>query len=101
MVSVCCRPRTERRIGARLRDVDRTARRRRSRRVRRPARRRARRHRADPPRRPRRCPHPPTGAPGELFLSAKTVEATLARVYRKLNIRSRAELTRVMSQSGR
>ncbi|KUI10278.1 LuxR family transcriptional regulator [Mycolicibacterium acapulense] len=38
---------------------------------------------------------------GELFLSAKTVEATLARVYRKLDIRSRAELTRVMGQSGR
>lgn len=28
----------------------------------------------------------------KLFISAKTVEATLARVYRKLNIRSRAEL---------
>ena len=27
-----------------------------------------------------------------LFISAKTVEATLARVYRKLDIRSRAEL---------
>jgi DNA-binding NarL/FixJ family response regulator len=29
-----------------------------------------------------------------LFISAKTVEATLARVYRKLGIRSRAELGR-------
>jgi DNA-binding CsgD family transcriptional regulator len=27
-----------------------------------------------------------------LFISPKTVEANLARVYRKLNIRSRAEL---------
>lgn len=35
---------------------------------------------------------------GELFLSAKTVEATLARVYRKLGIRSRAELGRVMGK---
>lgn len=33
---------------------------------------------------------------GELFLSAKTVESTLARVYRKLGIRSRAELRSVM-----
>jgi DNA-binding CsgD family transcriptional regulator/tetratricopeptide (TPR) repeat protein len=31
-----------------------------------------------------------------LFISAKTVEATLARVYRKLGIRSRAELGRHM-----
>lgn len=38
---------------------------------------------------------------GELFLSAKTVEATLARVYRKFGIRSRAELARVMGQPGR
>ncbi len=29
---------------------------------------------------------------GTLFISPKTVEANLARVYRKLNIRSRAEL---------
>jgi DNA-binding CsgD family transcriptional regulator len=29
-----------------------------------------------------------------LFISSKTVEATLARVYRKLGIRSRAELGR-------
>jgi DNA-binding NarL/FixJ family response regulator len=29
-----------------------------------------------------------------LFLSGKTVEANLSRVYRKLGIRSRAELTR-------
>lgn len=38
---------------------------------------------------------------GELLLSAKTVEATLARVYRKLGIHSRAELTRAMGQPGR
>ncbi len=31
---------------------------------------------------------------GALFISPKTVEATLARVYRKLGIRSRAELGR-------
>jgi DNA-binding CsgD family transcriptional regulator len=30
----------------------------------------------------------------KLYISAKTVEATLARVYRKLGIRSRAELGR-------
>jgi DNA-binding NarL/FixJ family response regulator len=30
-------------------------------------------------------------AAAKLFVSAKTVEATLARVYRKLGIRSRAE----------
>ncbi|MGV0873214.1 AAA family ATPase [Mycolicibacterium sp. XJ879] len=34
---------------------------------------------------------------GELSLSAKTVEATLARAYRKLGIHSRAELGRVMA----
>ena len=33
---------------------------------------------------------------GALFISAKTVEANLARVYRKLNIRSRAELGRLL-----
>ena len=33
-----------------------------------------------------------------LFISAKTVEANLARVYRKLGIHSRAELGRHMSQ---
>ena len=33
---------------------------------------------------------------GALFISPKTVEATLARVYRKLGIRSRAELGRRM-----
>ncbi len=32
-----------------------------------------------------------------LFISSKTVEATLARVYRKLGIRSRAELGRHMN----
>jgi DNA-binding CsgD family transcriptional regulator/tetratricopeptide (TPR) repeat protein len=35
-----------------------------------------------------------------LFISAKTVEATLARVYRKLGIRSRAELGRHVSTAG-
>jgi DNA-binding CsgD family transcriptional regulator len=35
----------------------------------------------------------------DLFVSAKTVEATLARVYRKLGIRSRAELGQVMDRS--
>jgi DNA-binding CsgD family transcriptional regulator len=33
-----------------------------------------------------------------LFISAKTVEANLARIYRKLEIRSRAELGRRMSE---
>ena len=37
---------------------------------------------------------------GVLFISAKTVEATLARVYRKLGIRSRAELGRHMDTIG-
>lgn len=36
-----------------------------------------------------------------LSLSAKTVEATLARAYRKLGIRSRAELGRVMAPTNR
>jgi DNA-binding NarL/FixJ family response regulator len=31
-----------------------------------------------------------------LFISPKTVEANLSRIYRKLNIRSRAELGRIM-----
>jgi DNA-binding CsgD family transcriptional regulator len=31
-----------------------------------------------------------------LFISPKTVEANLARIYRKLDIRSRAELGRRM-----
>ena len=35
----------------------------------------------------------------ELFISAKTVEANLKRVYRKLDIRSRAELGRYMAGS--
>ena len=30
-----------------------------------------------------------------LFISPKTVEANIARIYRKLNIRSRAELGRL------
>jgi DNA-binding CsgD family transcriptional regulator len=36
----------------------------------------------------------------ELFISPKTVEANLARVYRKLDIRSRAELGRRMGRRG-
>jgi DNA-binding CsgD family transcriptional regulator len=36
-----------------------------------------------------------------LFISPKTVEANLARVYRKLSIRSRAELGRRMASPGR
>jgi DNA-binding CsgD family transcriptional regulator len=36
----------------------------------------------------------------ELFISPKTVEANLARVYRKLDIRSRAELGRLMGPDG-
>jgi len=34
----------------------------------------------------------------KLFVSTKTVEANLSQVYRKLGIRSRAELGRLMSQ---
>jgi DNA-binding NarL/FixJ family response regulator len=34
-----------------------------------------------------------------LFISPKTVEANLSRIYRKLNIRSRAELGRVMGRA--
>jgi DNA-binding CsgD family transcriptional regulator len=37
---------------------------------------------------------------GLLFVSPKTVEAALARVYRKLGIRSRAELGRRMGKTG-
>jgi DNA-binding CsgD family transcriptional regulator len=36
----------------------------------------------------------------KLFISSKTVEATLARVYRKLGIRSRAELERHLDSTG-
>ena len=36
----------------------------------------------------------------ELYISPKTVEAHLTQVYRKLGIRSRAELGRVMGRSG-
>jgi DNA-binding NarL/FixJ family response regulator len=32
----------------------------------------------------------------ELFISVKTVEANMSKIYRKLSIRSRAELARVM-----
>ncbi|MFE7033739.1 AAA family ATPase [Streptomyces sp. NPDC057621] len=35
-----------------------------------------------------------------LFLSRKTVEAHLTRVYRKLNIRSRADLARTLARAG-
>jgi len=35
----------------------------------------------------------------ELFISPKTVEANLVRIYRKLGIHSRAELGRVVDQS--
>jgi DNA-binding NarL/FixJ family response regulator len=40
------------------------------------------------------------GVAGVLFVSPKTVEATLARIYRKLGIRSRAELGRRMGKTG-
>jgi DNA-binding CsgD family transcriptional regulator len=36
-----------------------------------------------------------------VFISAKTVEANLARVYLKLGIRSRAELGRAMAERPR
>ena len=35
----------------------------------------------------------------ELFMSVKTVEAHLSRVYRKLNVRSRTELASHISQA--
>ena len=34
----------------------------------------------------------------EVFISPKTVEANLARIYRKLEIHTRAELGRVVGQ---
>jgi DNA-binding NarL/FixJ family response regulator len=34
-----------------------------------------------------------------LFISPKTVEANLSRIYRKLNIHSRAELGRIMGRA--
>ncbi|MDQ1730212.1 MAG: hypothetical protein QOK10_371, partial [Pseudonocardiales bacterium] len=34
----------------------------------------------------------------ELFVSVKTVEANMSRIYRKLGIRSRAELGRVVGK---
>jgi DNA-binding CsgD family transcriptional regulator len=38
---------------------------------------------------------------GELFMSPKTVEAHLSRIYRKLGVRSRAELAHKLTrQSG-
>jgi DNA-binding NarL/FixJ family response regulator len=36
----------------------------------------------------------------KLFISHKTVEVNLSRVYRKLGIRARVELGRVIAQSG-
>ena len=38
---------------------------------------------------------------GRLYVSVKTVEATLTRVYRKLGVRSRTQLSRVLLASGR
>jgi DNA-binding CsgD family transcriptional regulator len=35
----------------------------------------------------------------EVFISRKTVEATLSRVYRKLGVRSRVELARALPPS--
>ena len=37
----------------------------------------------------------------QIFVSPKTVESNLARVYRKLSIRSRAELGRAMAERER
>jgi DNA-binding NarL/FixJ family response regulator len=34
-----------------------------------------------------------------MFISPKTVEANLSRIYQKLNIRSRAELGKRMAQT--
>jgi DNA-binding NarL/FixJ family response regulator len=33
----------------------------------------------------------------QLFMSQRTVEAHLSRIYRKLNVRSRTELTRTLT----
>ena len=35
-----------------------------------------------------------------LFLSPKTIEAHLGRIYRKLDIRSRTELARMLASEG-
>ncbi|CAM5612200.1 AAA family ATPase OS=Streptomyces rimosus subsp. rimosus (strain ATCC / DSM 40260 / JCM 4667/ NRRL 2234) OX=1265868 GN=SRIM_002830 PE=4 SV=1 [Streptomyces rimosus subsp. rimosus] len=40
-----------------------------------------------------------TEAAVSLFVSRKTVEAHLTRVYRKLGVRSRTELARLMASS--
>ena len=39
-------------------------------------------------------------AAGALFVSRKTVEAHLTRVYRKLGVRSRTDLTRAVVSAG-
>jgi FixJ family two-component response regulator len=48
---------------------------------------------------PRTTPNSDVAA--ELFISPKTVEANLSRIYHKLGIRSRAELGRHMGQLNR
>jgi DNA-binding NarL/FixJ family response regulator len=44
---------------------------------------------------------PNSDVAAELFISPKTVEANLSRIYHKLGIRSRAELGRHMGQLNR
>ena len=39
-------------------------------------------------------------AGADLFLSPKTIETHLGRVYRKLNVRSRTELAHLLSREG-
>jgi DNA-binding NarL/FixJ family response regulator len=40
-------------------------------------------------------------AAAELFMSVRTVEANLTRIYRKLSVRSRTELANRMNGDGR